>query len=54
MSLMSDSTLNLHPLATPLVLEVIREAIHAGAHPATYITLPGAQEILLTKGSDSK
>src|SRR5438067_2482019 len=39
------------PGATPLVREVVREAIHAGAYPETFVALPGVQEIVLKEGS---
>jgi aminopeptidase len=42
------------PSAVPLVREVVREAIHAGAHPEVFIEVPGMKEILLKHGSDSQ
>lgn len=42
------------PQATPLIKEVVREAIRAGAHPETFVSLPGVQEILLKEGSDEQ
>src|SRR5579884_2916795 len=42
------------PLATPLVHEVVREAIRAGGYPETFVTLPGVQEIVLKEGSDEQ
>src|SRR5712692_5383183 len=42
------------PLATPLLQEVVREAIHAGAYPEIVILLPGIQEIFLKEGSDEQ
>ena len=39
------------PGATPLVREVVREAIQAGGYPETFVTLPGVQEIILKEGS---
>ena len=42
------------PSATPLVREVIREALHAGAYPQAIGDLPGVQEILLKEGSDEQ
>lgn len=47
-------TIETGPIAAPLVLEVVREAIRAGAHPETYIILPGVQELLLKEGSDEQ
>ena len=40
------------PVAAPLVREVVREAVRAGAYPETEVSLPGVQEILLKEGSD--
>jgi aminopeptidase len=40
--------------AAPLVREIVREAIHAGAYPETFVNLPGVQEILLKEGSDEQ
>lgn len=42
------------PLATPLVREVVREAIRAGAYPETFVRLPGVSEIMLKEGSDEQ
>lgn len=42
------------PLAAPLVREVYREALLAGAHPYTRITLPETQDLLLKYGSDEQ
>lgn len=42
------------PAAAPLVREVVREAIHAGAHPETFIGVPGVREIVLKEGSDEQ
>ena len=42
------------PLAAPLVREVYREALLAGAHPYTRISLPETQELLLKYGSDEQ
>jgi aminopeptidase len=42
------------PLSAPLVREVARKAIHAGAYPETFVSLPGIQEILLKAGSDEQ
>jgi len=43
-----------HPLAAPLVLEVVREAIHAGAHPEVFLQVAPVSEILLKEGSDEQ
>ena len=40
--------------AAPLVREVVREAIRAGAYPETFISIPGVREILLKEGSDEQ
>src|SRR5690242_7513641 len=40
--------------AAPLVREIVREAIHAGAYPETFVSLPSVQEILLKEGSDEQ
>jgi len=42
------------PLAAPLVREVVREAIHAGAYPETFILLPEVREIVLKESSDEQ
>ena len=42
------------PNATPLVREVVREAIGAGAYPETFVELPGVREIILKDGSDEQ
>lgn len=42
------------PQATPLVREVVREALRVGAFPESLISLPGVQEILLKEGSDEQ
>jgi aminopeptidase len=42
------------PSATPLVREVVREAITAGAYPETFVELPGVREIILNDGSDEQ
>jgi aminopeptidase len=42
------------PSAAPLVREVVREAIHAGAHPEVFIDVPGVKEIILKQGSDAQ
>ena len=46
--------INTTPLAAPLVREVFREALLAGAHPYTRISLPETQELLLKYGSDEQ
>ncbi|HKS69005.1 MAG TPA: aminopeptidase [Ktedonobacterales bacterium] len=46
--------INTTPLAAPLVREVYREALLAGAHPYTRISLPETQELLLKYGSDAQ
>jgi aminopeptidase len=40
------------PVAAPLVQEIVREALHAGAHPEIFPSLSGMKEILLKEGSD--
>ena len=42
------------PLGAPLVLELMREALRAGAHPDYDIALPGAMEIMFQEGSDEQ
>ncbi len=42
------------PAAAPLVREIVREALHVGAHPEAFISVPGMQEILLKEGSDEQ
>src|SRR5437660_2875843 len=42
------------PLGAPLVLELLREALGAGAHPEYFITLPGAMEIMFQDASDEQ
>ena len=42
------------PLAAPLVLELMREALRVGANPEYFITLPGAAENLFQEGSDEQ
>ena len=41
-------------IAAPLIREVYREALRAGAHPETYITIDGLGEILLREGNDEQ
>jgi aminopeptidase len=40
--------------ATPLVREIYRAALRAGALPETFVSLPGITEILLKEGSDEQ
>lgn len=40
--------------AAPLVKAVVREALHVGAYPDTFIALPGVREIILREGSDEQ
>ena len=42
------------PVATPLVHEVVREALRAGGYPELFVALPGVREILLKEGSDEQ
>lgn len=42
------------PLAEPLVAEVYREALRAGAHPIVRTSLPAVAEIALREGSDDQ
>ena len=42
------------PTAAPLVREVVREAVRAGAFVETFIGIPGVREILLKEGSDEQ
>src|SRR5687768_2311219 len=42
------------PLATPLVMEIYRKVIEAGAHPMIHLTPEDAQELLLKYGNDSQ
>ena len=42
------------PLAAPLLREVVREALRAGAHPETFISTPGLQELILKEASDEQ
>ncbi len=42
------------PEATPLIREVVREAIRAGAFPETFVLLPGVEEIILKEGSEEQ
>jgi aminopeptidase len=40
--------------AMPLVREVVREAVHAGAHPEVLLQVADVQEILLREGADEQ
>src|SRR5947209_12860744 len=40
--------------AAPLVREVVREAVHVGAFPEVFTSMPGVQEIALKEGSDEQ
>lgn len=42
------------PIAAPLVREVAREALAAGAFPEIFLELPGMKTLLLQKGSDEQ
>lgn len=42
------------PLAAPLLREVVREALRAGAHPEPFISVPGIQELMLKEASDEQ
>ncbi|MEO7001055.1 MAG: aminopeptidase [Ktedonobacterales bacterium] len=42
------------PAAEPLVAEVYREVLRAGAHPVPQISLPALREIALREGSDEQ
>lgn len=42
------------PPAAPLIREIVREALRAGGHPETFISVPGVSEILLKEGSDEQ
>src|SRR6266511_3585140 len=41
-------------VAAPLLLEIYRQAIRAGAHPYTRIALEGTEHIVLSEGSDDQ
>jgi aminopeptidase len=43
-----------NPVAAPLIREVVREAIRAGAYPEPFVGTPGVQEIIFTEGSDEQ
>ncbi len=42
------------PNSAPLIHEVVREALRAGAYPETFIGISGVQEIILKEGSDEQ
>ena len=42
------------PVAAPLVREVIREALHVGAHPDLFLFFPELNEIVLKEASDEQ
>jgi aminopeptidase len=42
------------PVAAPLVRELHRCILSAGGHPQSHVVLPGAQEALVTHGSDDQ
>lgn len=42
------------PEAAPLIREVVREAVHAGAYPETFVRIPGIREIMLKEGLDEQ
>ncbi|WP_376795308.1 aminopeptidase [Thermogemmatispora sp.] len=42
------------PLAAPLIREVAREAVRAGAHVSTLLQLPGLAEIILKEASEEQ
>jgi aminopeptidase len=42
------------PAAAPLVREVVREALRAGAYPEPFVQLPGIREIQLQEASDEQ
>jgi len=42
------------PVAAPLVRELVREALRAGAHPEVLVALPDIQEITLKEASDEQ
>ena len=42
------------PIAAPLVYAVVREALRVGAHPETFIQLPGMRELVLQEASDEQ
>src|SRR5579884_3151707 len=41
-------------VAAPLIREVYREAVRAGAYPETHIIIDGLEEILLKDGNDGQ
>lgn len=42
------------PIAAPLIYEVVREALRAGAYPETFINLPDLHEVMFQEGSDEQ
>lgn len=42
------------PVAAPLIREIVRETIHAGAFPEIFIDIPGVKEIILKEGSNAQ
>jgi aminopeptidase len=42
------------PVATPLIYEVVREALGAGAYPEVFVPLPGMRELKLREASDKQ
>ncbi len=42
------------PVAAPLVRELYRYILSAGGYPQSHVALPGAQEALVTLGSDDQ
>jgi aminopeptidase len=42
------------PDSAPLIREVVREALRAGAFPETFIGIPGVREIVFKEGSDEQ
>jgi aminopeptidase len=42
------------PVAAPLLLEIVREALRAGGHPELFLTLPGVSEIAFQEASDEQ
>jgi aminopeptidase len=41
-------------VAAPLIREVVREAVRAGAYPEPFVGIPGVQEIIFKEGSDEQ
>ena len=42
------------PVATPLIYEVVREALRAGAYPEVFVPLPGLRELTLREASEKQ